>query len=465
MSKDNLSSILIVDDDKETLTSVKLLLNSSFDIIQLCDEPKQIPTFLDNTTYDVVLLDMNFSPNSCTGAEGLYWLSEINHISPETRVIMMTAYGEVDLAIQALKSGASDFIVKPWDKTKLLATVTEAYKFKTSIKKCTENVTKCKSVKSHLRQPSEQPIIGQSPIIQQVLNTIYLSAPTDANILILGENGTGKGLIAREIHQQSSRNKSSFISIDLGTIAEGLFESELFGHKKGAFTGATQNRVGHIVEANKGTLFLDEVANLPTQLQTKLLSVLSQREVKAIGANQSKSVDIRVIAATNLPRSELLDNTRFRQDLLYRLNTVEITLPALRERSEDIPLLVDYFLDMYSLKYNRSKPHISMKTLKALQRYSWPGNVRELQNSVERAIILSNESELFIRDFQLAASQPKTEVSIKTQAQTQPLELGNLEKQRVKDALQKYTGNISHAAKELGISRAALYRRIEKYEL
>lgn len=452
-----LGNILIVDDDEDILLAAKMLLKRHAKKVIIEKNPKKIPFLLNNDTYDVILLDMNFVEDTTTGREGIYWLKEIIQRDPQAVVIMITAFGGVELAVEALKEGATDFVLKPWQNEKLIATISAAAQLNSSRKE----VNTLKQAKQTLVRDLEQSfgdMLGESAGMKNVKSIIQKVAKTDANILILGENGTGKELVARALHKQSARASKDFIGVDMGAIAETLFESELFGHKKGAFTDAKEDRIGRFEIANKGTLFLDEIGNLPLNLQAKLLAVLQNRQVVPLGSSRAVSIDIRLICATNMPIQEMIENKEFRQDLLYRINTVEIYLPPLRERGEDIPLLARHFLKNYGRKYKRSDKKISSAALTKLQRYHWPGNVRELQHAIERAVIMSDEALIQPDDFFFLNQKTSSD-----NAQVNTLNLDEMEKTVIEKALQKYNGNISKAAKELGLTRASLYRRLEKY--
>ena len=452
-----LGNILIVDDDEDILLAAKMLLKRHAKKVIIEKNPKKIPFLLNNDTYDVILLDMNFVEDTTTGKEGIYWLKEIIQRDPQAVVIMITAFGGVELAVEALKEGATDFVLKPWQNEKLIATISAAAQLHSSRKE----VNTLKQAKQTLVRDLEQPfgdMLGESAGMKNVKGIIQKVAKTDANILILGENGTGKELVARALHKQSARTSKDFIGVDMGAIAETLFESELFGHKKGAFTDAKEDRIGRFEIANKGTLFLDEIGNLPLNLQAKLLAVLQNRQVVPLGSSRAVPIDIRLICATNMPIQEMIENKEFRQDLLYRINTVEIYLPPLRERGEDIPLLARHFLKSYGRKYKRLDKKISSAALTKLQRYHWPGNVRELQHAIERAVIMSDEALIQPDDFFFLNQKSPND-----NAQVNTLNLDEMEKTVIEKALQKYNGNISKAAKELGLTRASLYRRLEKY--
>lgn len=448
--------ILIIDDDEIILLTAKMFLEQYFSEVYTLSIPENIPKELNRHTYNVVLLDMNFSQGETSGKEGLKWLKEIVNIAPETSVLLMTAYGEVNLAVEAMKEGAVDFIVKPWQNERLLATVQTALKLSDQQKQ----VRQLKSQQEILSSSADHQagnIIGQSRAIKEVFTIISKVAKTDADVLILGENGTGKEVAARAIHRQSDRADQVFISVDLGSIAESLFESELFGHKKGAFTDAKEDRTGRIEAASGGTLFLDEIGNLSPALQAKLLTVLQNRKITKLGTNHPIEIDVRVICATNSNLYTMVSEGSFREDLLYRINTVECTIPPLRKRTEDIPLLVNHFLEIYCKKYNKQKLYIPEGVIKRLQKYNWPGNIRELQHAIERAVIMSDGNELQSRDFSFLGDIQKEEQVFEN------YNLEDLEAWAIKNAIKKHNGNISHAAKELGLSRGAMYRRMEKY--
>ena len=454
-----LGKILIIDDDEDVLLAAKMLLKKHAHQVIIEKNPKKIPFLLNNDTYDVILLDMNFSKDITSGKEGFYWLNEILQKDPQAVVILITAFGDVEMAVKALKEGATDFVLKPWQNEKLLATIATAIKLKQSYKE----VDKLKKAKKQLEEDMNQPfreIIGESPAIKKVFGVIEKVAKTDANVLILGENGTGKELIARALHQKSVRNENVFIGVDMGAITETLFESELFGHKKGSFTDAKEDRAGRFEVANGGTLFLDEIGNLSLPLQSKLLTAIQKREITRIGSNKNIAIDIRLICATNMPIYEMVDKNTFRQDLLYRINTVEIHLPALRERLEDIPLLADHFAETYSHKYRKTLKKIPASTLKKLQKYHWPGNIRELQHAIERAVIMSEEDHLTPDDFFFL-----TQKTDSNDTSVDSFNLEEVEKNVIQKAINKHGGNISKAAKELGLTRASLYRRLEKHGL
>lgn len=455
-----IGKILMIDDDEDVLLAAKLLLKKHAHQVIIEKNPKKIPFLLNNDTYDVILLDMNFSKDITSGKEGYYWLSQILEHDPDAVVILITAFGDVEMAVKALKEGATDFVLKPWQNEKLLATVSTAIKLKHSYKE----VDKLKKAKEQLEADLNQPfkdIIGSSSSIKEVFSLIEKVAKTDANVLILGENGTGKELVARAIHQRSLRKDQSFIGVDMGAITQTLFESELFGHKKGSFTDAKDDRAGRFELANGGTLFLDEIGNLSMPLQSKLLTVLQNREVTRIGSNTSIPIDIRLICATNMNVHDMVNESTFRQDLLYRINTVEIKIPALRDRIEDIPLLANHFLTSYTKKYRKEIMRISPEAITSLQKYHWPGNIRELQHAIERAVIMSDNQTLEVNDFFfLKGGQNSSDDVI-----TDNLNLDDVERNVIKRAINIHDGNISKAAKELGLTRASLYRRLEKHGL
>ncbi len=460
------SKILIVDDDEDILIAGRLLLKRHFDKIVTTNVPSQIPTLLASHTFDAILLDMNFSPGLSDGNQGFHCLEEILNIDPDAVVILITAHGDVDMAVEAMKRGATDFITKPWQNQKVIATLSTAVKLKKSRNE-TSHLKQVNATLNNVQNKSDSPILGDSATTQNMLSLIDRVAPTDANVLILGENGTGKELTAQKIHSSSLRNHKIFISVDMGTIPENLFESELFGHKKGAFTGANENKIGFFEAANGGTIFLDEIGNVPLHLQSKLLTALEKRVITPVGDTKEKDIDVRVIAATNLPKMELLDERKFRQDLLFRLNTVEIIVPPLRERPSDIPAIAAFYADFYAKKYNFQPKSFSEKAIKAIKAAPWPGNVRALRHSIERAVILSDSTEFQAADFQLSTEGQAFEHAhaVENNQQTETLNLNELEKNAITLALKRQRYNISHAAKELGLTRAALYRRMEKHGL
>ncbi len=452
--------ILIMDDEEDIQLSLQLFLSQHFERVDTEGNPTHLLRRLRKFEYDVVLLDMNFKKGETSGKEGLYWLKKVMELHPSTSVIMMTAYADVHTAVEAVKLGAIDFIEKPWRNQKMLTTVLAAFQLNQSKQQIVELKTKQRVLNQDNSQQSDE-MIGDSPAMQQVQRLIEKVAQTDANVLILGENGTGKELVARAIHIQSLRKDAAFVKVDLGAVSETLFESELFGHKKGAFTDAKEDRMGRFELASKGSIFLDEIGNLTLSLQAKLLSVLQNRVVTRLGSNQTIPIDIRLVCATNMPLLEMVQEKSFRQDLLYRINTVEITLPPLRERPTDIPLLLQHFLNIFKKKYQKPKLKIDKATVQKLQAYNWPGNIRELRHAVERAVILGDNQQLEINDFILSSSAAEKldEVGLNT------YNLEELERWAVRKSLTKHAGNISKAADELGLTRATLYRRMEKYGL
>ncbi len=455
MSK-NKGKILIVDDNKELLTALSMFLKQHFTEVQTERNPNKIPSLIREETFDIILLDMNFSAGVSTGNEGIFWMREILKIDPDATIIFITAYGDVDLAVKSMKEGATDFIQKSWDEDKMLSTILSAYK----LRKSKLEIKKLKNRQSHLTEELgklPESCICHSEPMQKIYRLIDKVAGTDANILLTGENGTGKEIIARQIHTKSSRFEQAFIKVDLGAIHENLFESELFGHMKGAFTDAKTDKPGKFEIASGGTIFLDEIGNLPFNLQPKLLSVLQNRVVYRLGSNQSVPVDIHVISATNQPLLDMIENNRFREDLLYRLNTIQIDLPPLRERPEDVETLAKYFLKKYCVKYHKelSIPH---STITKMKDYTWPGNIRELQHSIEKAVILSDDKE--INSKLLIPAEKAREMSRK-----KTFNLEENEKQIIQHALNQFRGNISLAAEKLGINRSTLYAKIKKYDI
>jgi two-component system response regulator HydG len=454
----NQAKILIIDDNEDVLLAAKLLLKPYASIIHLEKNPNNIPSILKNETYDVIFLDMNFTRDITSGQEGIFWLKEILKIDPSSVVILITAYGDVEMAVSAIKEGATDFVLKPWQNEKLLATFSAALKLKESRNEL-ENVRSRQIQLSLDLDQNFQDLIGISEPMKMVFNKIEKVACTNANILILGENGTGKELIARALHKKSERAKEVFISVDMGAISQTLFESELFGHVKGAFTDAKEDRAGRFETASGGTLFLDEIGNIPIELQSKLLSVLQNRQVARVGSNKYKTIDIRLICATNMPIYQMVAENKFRQDLLYRINTIEIQIPPLRERKSDIPLLTEYFLSINKRKYNKPDMTINPVTMTKLENYNWPGNVRELQHAIERAVILCESNVLIPSDFFLSEQTAKEEIALNN------YNLDDVEKTVIRKILMKFDGNVTKTAKELGITRTSLYRRMEKYGL
>lgn len=453
------AKILIVDDDEDVLLAARLLLKQFTPNVHTEKNPERLPTLMQNENYDVILLDMNYTRDLSSGTEGFFWLNKILKTDPMAVVILITAYGDVEMAVRAIKEGATDFVLKPWQNEKLLATLSASLSLRQSRIETQQLRLRDRQLQQDLDQPF-QDFIGQSAAMKQVFITIQKVAQTDANVLVLGENGTGKELVARALHRASPRSDKPFISVDLGAISETLFDSELFGHQKGSFTDAKEDRAGRFEIANSGTLFLDEIGNLSLSLQSKLLTALQNKQVTRVGSNKAIRLDIRLVCATNLPLYQMVEEKRFRQDLLYRVNTVEIKLPPLRERPEDLPLLADHFVHMYARKHQRPVLSVSALALTKLGKYSWPGNVRELQHTIERAVILGETDVLQPEDFLLTGKAVKPEGFV-----IDEYNLEELEKLLIRKALDKFAGNISHAAKELGLTRASLYRRLEKYGL
>jgi DNA-binding NtrC family response regulator len=451
--------ILVVDDDADVLQAARLFLKQHVKSIETEKDPNSIPTLLKNNRYDLILLDMNFTEDVSSGKEGFFWLQKILEIDPSIAVILITAYGDIDKAVQAVKAGATDFVLKPWKNEKLLTTVMSAMQLTDSKREVAELKETQKQINSDIDHHYRD-IIGRSPAMINVFNTIEKVAATDANVLILGENGTGKEMIARALHRRSARHENVFMNVDMGAITESLFESELFGYVKGAFTDAKEDKAGRFELTNGGTLFLDEIGNLPLPLQSKLLTVLQNRKVNRVGSAKSKEIDIRLVCATNQSLNEMVADTKFRQDLLFRINTIEIQLPPLRDRIEDIEALTDHFIKLYSKKYKKEVSGCSKETIKKLEKHSWPGNVRELQHATERAVIMSESTILQPSDFLLTQ-----EISDSEQVVFEDYNLEEVEKMVLRKALKKHEGNISKAAEELGLTRASLYRRMDKYGL
>jgi len=456
---EKLGRILAIDDNEDVLFSLKLLLKNHVESIHTEINPDRIPGLLQQGDYDVILLDMNFKRDMSSGQEGFYWLEKILEIDPSAVVIFITAYGDVERAVKAIKAGAVDFILKPWQNAKLLATISSALKLRGSLIEADKLRFSRNELSAELDQPF-QDFIGNSAEIHKVFNVIKKVASTDASVLILGANGTGKELVARALHRNSLRFKDIFLSVDLGSISETLFESELFGHVKGSFTDAKKDKPGRFEVASGGTLFLDEIGNLSLPLQAKLLTVIEKREVVRVGSNKPISVDVRLICATNMPIYQMAKEGKFRQDLLYRINTVEINLPPLSERTDDIPLLVEHFIQKFTIKYRKKIKGISSSALKKLRLYNWPGNVRELQHAVERAVILSESNLLQPDDFMLNRTE-----CISDEGSLSTFNIEDMERNIIQKALRKSDGNISQAAREVGLTRASLYRRLEKYGL
>jgi two-component system, NtrC family, response regulator HydG len=447
------STILVIDDDTDVLTAVRLLLKTEVKEVVIEKNPENIRHLLAKQQFDVIMLDMNFNSTIHTGNEGIYWLGKIKEITDVPAVIMITAYGDIDLAVRSLKEGAADFMIKPWHNEKLIGTIEEALKKKGG--------AKTTSLQTKITQGGNKGIIGDSEAMKDIFLKVEKIAPTDANVLILGENGTGKDLIATAIHRQSARANKPFIKVDAGALTESLFESELFGHKKGSFTDAREDRIGRFEAANGGTLFLDEIGNISLQQQAKLLSVLQNRQVIRLGTNEPIPIDIRLICATNLPLAELANENRFRKDLVYRINTVEIMLPPLRKRKDDIPLLAQHYINVYAEKYIKPKMELDKKAVEKLMLHPFPGNVRELQYTIERAVIMAEGETLFADDLIFSP----IETARIAAEEEQDFTLSSVEKNTILRVIEKHSGNITKAAKELGLTRTALYRRLSKYDI
>jgi len=449
--------ILIVDDNKNVLIALEMLLSAEYEQVQCISSPNHLISELQGNNYNLVLLDMNFKAGVNTGNEGIYWLQRIKENHPDISVVLITAYGDVELAVKALKAGATDFVLKPWDNQKLLATVKPAIELSLSKMEIEGLKQKEKDLIKSINREEKQ-IIGSSTAITQVLRTVDKVAKTNTNIIITGENGTGKELIARRIHNMSERSNELMVTVDMGAVSETLFESELFGHVKGAFTDAQENRTGKFELANRGTLFLDEIANLPLTLQSKLLVALQNREVTRVGSNQPKPIDIRLISATNKDLNQLVDSGLFREDLLYRINTIHIEVPPLRKRKDDIMPLAEHFLLKYSEKYGKASLSITSQAKDKLTDYSWPGNIRELEHTIEKAVIMSESGKLKVHDFFSGST-------ISHKSDTNIVKLDEMEKKMIALAIEKNTGNIKAAADQLGITRQTLYNKMRKYEI
>lgn len=447
--------ILVIDDDPDVLLTARMFLEHLELDVSVLSDPGKIPDRLDSQSFDVILLDMNFQRGKTEGTEGLAWLEVIGKKAPESVVILMTAFGDVDLAVKGIRSGAMDFILKPWQNAKLQASVNSALE----LKKTRTEKEKYRQVARTLEADSDLPfsrILGESDAMKKLRENIRIVAPTEASVLILGENGTGKEMVARALHRLSDRAGEVFMSVDMGAVPETLFESELFGHRKGAFTGALDDKPGRFELAEKGSLFLDEIGNLPLTLQTKLLTVLEQRMIRRIGGGKDIPVDIRLISATNMPLPRMVEEGEFRRDLFYRLNTIELIIPPLRERMEDIPLLASHFLEEAARKYGKHGMEIGRKAMKQLQQYHWPGNVRELQNTLARAVIMSEDKQLRFDNLGFTKSAPPLGAT---------LNIEENEKDLIRRALVSNRGNVTRAARDLGIDRNALYRRMKKYDI
>ncbi len=450
-------NILIVDDNKSIISTLEILLGPEFDEVKGITNPNLIPNELRTTDYNVVILDMNFKAGINTGNEGLYWLDQIKKSYPDISVVLITAYSEVELAVKALKQGATDFVAKPWDNSKLLATVKAAIQLNFSKTEVGKLKQKEQGLKAELNREHKY-IIGSSPQLMKVMSVVRKVAKTNANILITGENGTGKELIAREIHRLSQRSHEVMVSVDMGAISETLFESELFGHVKGAFTDARENRAGKFETAHKGTLFLDEIGNLSFHLQAKLLAAIQNRQFMRLGSDKPIPVDIRLVCATNKNLEQMVADGIFREDLLYRINTIQIEIPPLRERGEDIIILADFFLKKFAAKYEKHGLKINQAAQDKLLKYPWPGNIRELQHTIEKAVILSDSMVLKSEDFFFKQV-------LSTKFDDEHLTIEEMEKRMILSAIEKNAGNMSLAADKLGITRQTLYNKIKKYDI
>ena len=448
-------SVLVIDDDRQVLESLELLLKHEFSKVVTLSNPNLIPEHIRKESPDIVLLDMNFSAGVNTGNEGIFWLERILETDPQASVILITAYGDIDLAVRALKIGAKDFIQKPWNADKLIHDLKTALDLRQSKERMLKLERDNRTLKEDLKKFYPE-FVGESPLMQPVFSSIAKVAGTDANVLIMGENGTGKELVARELHRQSSRSGESFVSVDLSALPPTLFESELFGHSRGAFTDAKLDRTGRFEAADTGTIFLDEIGNLTMSLQSKLLAVLEKREISRVGSNKIIPVNIRLVSATNKDLYRMVDEQLFRQDLLYRINTVQIELPPLRERGDDILLLTELFIEQFASKYEKTGIRIGRQAVEHLRSHTWPGNVRELRHAIENAIIMCDGKVLTPADFSLRY-QPLSEDG--------SLDLESVEKRTIEKALVKHRGKYSTACAELGISRTTLYHKIRKYGL
>jgi two-component system, NtrC family, response regulator HydG len=461
--------ILIIDDDTDVLLALKLLLKGKGYSVTAEGDPKNVAAHMGRGSYDAIFLDMNFSKNAMDGREGLYWIKKIREADPEAMVIPITAFGDVELAMEAVREGAADFILKPWKNEKLLSTLSMVLALKRSMTEVNRLRLQQMQLVSDMDRLSGE-MIGEGPAMREVFDLVRKVAATDASVLILGENGTGKELVARALHRLSRRSEGVFIGLDMASISESLFESELFGHVRGSFTGARESRIGRFENASGGSLFLDEIGNLSLPMQAKLLRAIETREITPVGSNKPRPIDIRLICATNMPIHDMVARKEFRQDLLYRINTIEIRLPPLRERKEDIPLLVGHFASMYCRKYKIAAGKISPETVERLKDYDWPGNVRELKHAIERAVIVGERGTLKPEDFLFGRRGQSGSLSLPPSGPVRPqgdgsATLERVERDTVRMSLERNSGNVSRAARELGITRASLYRRIQKYGL
>ena len=448
--------LLIVDDNTSVLNALRMLLKLEFQEVHTISSPTTLLHEIGSKDPDVVLLDMNFKAGESSGNEGIYWLREIKRVKPKTEVVMFTAYGDVELAVKATREGATDFILKPWENEKLVATLRTALRLRKSAEIVGDLRQREQDLKDEMNR-DERMIIGVSPAMHQIMEIVKKVAKTDANVLITGENGTGKELIAKEIHRLSDRHNELMVAVDLGSVSENLFESEMFGHTKGSFTDAYDDRTGKIVLANNGTLLLDEIGNLPVHLQSKLLNVLQNRVVVPVGSNKEVSVDIRLISTTNKELAKMVQSQDFRQDLLYRINTIQIELPPLRRRIEDIEILVNFFTGRYAAKYKKGPFTMDSSAMESLKRYSWPGNIRELQHTIEKAVILCEQETIRSHDLYLSpASHPTYD---------ETLTLEEMEKRMIRKELNTHSQNLTQVSKNLGISRPTLYKKMKKYGL
>lgn len=453
----NRSGILIADDNKNVLTALDLLLSREFSNVKCISNPNLILSEVKENRYDAVLLDMNFKTGQRSGNEGLFWLKEILSVDPDISVVMITAFGDIELAVNALKNGAVDFVLKPWDNQKLIATMLTASRLTTSRREVNNLKKEKESLKTGLKSPDMQ-IIGKSPPMEEVFRMVKKVAVTPAEVLITGENGTGKELIAKEIHRFSKRADKIFVAVDMGSIPGSLFESELFGHKKGAFTDAHSDRCGKIEAAHGGTLFLDEIGNLSLDLQAKLLGVLQNRTITRLGDNKPVELDTRLICATNKNLLEMVEKGEFRMDLLYRINTIQIEIPPLRKRANDILLLADFYLKKFTARYDKHAMKLGKSAEKVLKSWHWPGNVRELQHCIERAVILADTNELEASDLNLSRREDQSFTSFEGS-------LEDVESRLIAWSIREHGGNLSAVASRLGISRQTLYNKISKYGL
>lgn len=467
--------LLIVDDAKDIIVAGRLLLKAHFDDIVSCEHPEDIPQLMATHSFDIILLDMNFGPGDSSGDEGFHWLKHILRTDPDATVVMITAHGGVNLAVEAMKQGATDFVLKPWQNEKLIATLSAAAQLRLSRVEARD----LRRVNRALNHASvDEPVmIGQSAVMKTLNTTLHQVAPSEANVLILGENGTGKELVARTLHKLSPRSEQVFMAVDLGAVSESLFESELFGHKKGAFTDAREDRIGRFEAANGGTLFLDEIGNLALYQQAKLLTVLERRQIVPLGSNEARPIDVRVISASNVSRERMANEDLFRQDLLFRLNTVEIVVPPLRERPGDIEAIATYYAKFYARKYHKQHKQFSAPAMSSLIDYHWPGNVRALRHTLERAVIMSQDDMYEPWDFALNPAErvldrsPLTSKALDSMDERQispaehTLNLQAIECKAIRQAMLQSRNNITSAAKILGLTRAALYRRLRKHGL